>query len=256
MKFHHLAFRIILIILSFALSNPIELLATITLDTSLVKRQLVFDLETLDLRNGDMVFFQSKTFNGTMTQIGTRSPFTHSSMVVVLDDGTIALTHATDNDYHGFKIPLIYEDIRRNGVILTRLDDLFLSTDKGQSGYYKSIWIRRMDETKINRPTSKDIMDFYIANKHHPFEPSTWQFILTAFDISINGRDIFHAKMDDKIMCSEYICLMIKDLGLPIFPNEAPNETSPKDLYDLLEGYYLEPVVYRFDGKSYKRTAS
>lgn len=233
----------------FFLTGSISMLAQLDKASS-VKLGLVSGLDTLGLKTGDMVFFQSMTFDAVMTQWGTLSPFTHSSMVVIDPDGTILLTHSTNNDYKGFVIPVIGEDHGRSGIILTRLDDLFISVDQGESGYYKHIWIRRMKESMMDRPERETILKLYHAYKHHPFETSNLRFILSAFDLNINGKDLLSLPPDSLWMCSEYMAHLFQDLSFPMQSNELPNETTPADIFRLVDGYYEEPVIYMFkDGK-------
>lgn len=218
-------------------------------DTSKIKMGMVNSLDSLELKTGDLAFFQSKTFNGKMIQLGTFSPFTHSAMIVVLEDGTLGLVHATDNDYAGFRIPLINES-RRNGVILTKLEDLFISKDDAETGYYKGIWIRKLDTLVYKRPDPDNILKFYESVRHYPFEPSNWQFILSAFDLTINNKDRLHAKNDEKIMCSEFLSLLMIAIDFPIAFPEDPCETTPKDMFSLSKRTHPDVVKYQFkDGK-------
>ncbi len=216
-----------------------------------IKTALVENLDSLGLKTGDMAFFQSTTFNGNMIQFGTLAPFTHSAMIVVTDNGDILLTHATNNDYDGYLIPVIGEKVSRSGVILTKLEDLFLSTDGGKTGFYKHIWIRKLKTTKIKRPIASTVLHLYSKYKNHPFESSNFNFILSAFDFRIRKKDLLKSPKDENFMCSEYISHLFFDLAFPINPKEAPRETTPVDIYNLLGDYYDPPIVFGFNGGLY-----
>lgn len=218
-----------------------------------VKTALVTDLDSLNLKTGDLAFFQSLTFDGVMTQLGTLSPFTHSSMIVVAEDGSIWLTHATNNDYKGYQIPVIGEEVGRSGVILTRLDDLFISVDNGKSGYYHHIWIRKLKDERISRPSTEQILKLYQKYKAHPFETSNLRFILTSFDLNIAGKDLLYAPADSLWMCSEYMVHIFDDLNYPLVFKEEANEVTPIDVYRKLDGYYEDPVIYHFKNGKYTR---
>ena len=208
---------------------------------------LVDGLDTLGINTGDIVLFQSTTFDGTMTQIGTLSPFTHSAMVLKDQDGSLWITHATDNIYDGVGIPVKYEEQSRGGVILTRLKDSFLTITGGKKGFYKRIWIRKMDDTKMNRPTRDDILKLYISHKNKPFESSKWRFILSALDLNITGKDLLSKHDTEKVMCSEYIFILMQELSFPIETKEAPNEYTPKDISRLIKNYYHDALVFNFE---------
>jgi hypothetical protein len=218
---------------------------------SKVKTRLVKDLDSLDLQTGDLVFFQSMTFESIMTQLGTLSPFTHSSMVVKAEDGTLWLTHSTNNNYDGFLIPVIGEQEARSGVILTRMDDLFISVDNGESPYYRHIWIRRLNEDQIDRPSRDEVLTLYHKYIGHPFETSNFRFTLSAFDLFVCGRDLLRLPPNDLWMCSEYMVHVMKDLSFPIPFREEAHETTPADIYHLTDGYYDPPIIYRFKDGEY-----
>ncbi len=213
---------------------------------------LVDGLDTLGLKTGDLAFFQNTEFNGKVTQIGTLSPFTHSAMIVVDTGGDILLTHATNNNYDGYHIPVIGEKKSRNGVILTKLKDLFLSTNNKKSGFYKHIWIRKLKDSLISRPLAKKVLELYSKYKNHPFETSNLNFILSAFDLYVNGKDILSKPKDDKWMCSEYISHLFADLSFPIKLKEPPHETTPVDIYTQINDYYEYPVIYEFSNGKYR----
>ncbi|HHH52142.1 MAG TPA: hypothetical protein ENK91_00650 [Bacteroidetes bacterium] len=216
-----------------------------------IQTGLVLNLNSLDLKTGDMAFFQNQTFYGKLTQIGTLSPFTHTAMVVVSDSGEILLTHSTLNDYNGYSIPVIDKKESYSGTILTRFDDLFLSLDNGKSGFYKTIWIRKLKDSKLNRPTAKEILKLYSKYKNTPFEPSNLHFILSAFDLIIFHYDLLKSPNDNTFMCSEYIAHLFKDLSFPIHSKEPPREITPSDIYKLLGDYFEDPIVFGFKNGLY-----
>lgn len=212
---------------------------------------LVNGLDTLGINTGDIVLFQSTTFDGTMTQIGTFSPFTHTAMVIKDQDGSLWITHATDNVYDGVGIPVKYEEQSRGGVILTRLKDSFLTITGGKKGFYKRIWILKMDDSKMTRPTPDNVLKKYFANKENPFESSKWRFILTAIDLRISGKDLISLPDTEKVMCSEYIFILMHELAYPIKNKQAPNEYTPKNIKSLIKAYYHEPLEFNFKDGSY-----
>ncbi len=212
---------------------------------------IVDGLDSLGLQTGDMAFFQNTEFYGELTQIGTLSPFTHSAMIVVDSSGDILLTHATNNDYDGFFIPVIGEKKPRSGVILTKLKDLFLSIDNNKSGFYKHIWIRKLKDSLVSRPFAKKVLKLYYKYKDHPFETSSLNFILSTFDLFINGKDVLTYSKDNKWMCSEYISYLFKDLSFPIKLKEPPHETTPVDIYMQINDYYEDPIIYEFANGKY-----
>ena len=212
-------------------------------------------LDTLGLDTGDILFCQAKTFNGYMTQIGTCSPFTHSAMIVREEDGSLWLTHATDNDYHGQRMAVKGEPTGRSGVIYTRLKDIFVAARQGTNGYYKRIWIRRLDDTKGARPDPQMIKALYEAHKQLPFESSNWRFILTAFDLRLFGKDWLSVPDSETIMCSEYLSILLDELHLPVKRKQAYNEISPKRIYRMIDENWLPPLVYRFEDGMYRLQA-
>ncbi len=218
---------------------------------NIIKRGLVDDLEKLGLHTGDLAFFQNKEFYGQLTQIGTLSPFTHSAMIVIDENNNILLTHATNNYYDGFVIPVIGEKKPRSGVILTRLDDLFLSTDNKISGFYKRIWIRKLKDSLITHPSAKAVLKLYKKYKDYPFETSSLNFILSTFDLYIDGKDVLSFAKDKKLMCSEYISYLFKELSFPIHLKELPRETTPVDIYTQINDFYDPPVIYEFENGKY-----
>lgn len=213
--------------------------------------RLVEDLDSLNLKTGDILFFQSIVFESIMVQIGTMSPFTHSAMVVNDSDGTLWLVHATGNDYKGKGASVRYEDKPRAGVILTRIEDSFLSTNKRKTGFYKRIWIRKLIEPRVKRPSTEDILNLYEKYKHIPFETSNYRFLLTAFDLRLFDKDLLSIEANKPIMCSEFIFKIMRELDFPISSKQAPNEHTPKDINRLIKHLYEQPLIYKFKNGMY-----
>ncbi|RLD86571.1 MAG: hypothetical protein DRJ07_00425 [Bacteroidetes bacterium] len=214
--------------------------------------RLVADLDSLDLKTGDILFFQSTVFDGIMVQIGTFSPYTHSAMVILDPNGTLWLAHATGNDYKGKGAPVRYEDQPRAGVILTRIEDSFLSTNKRKTGFYEKIWIRKLNESKMKRPSTEDILHLYEKYKYLPFETSNFRFILTALDLRLFGKDLFSIAANKSIMCSEFLFKVLSELDFPINSKQTPNEHTPKDIYRLISHLYEQPLIYVFKNGMYQ----
>ena len=208
--------------------------------------------ESLGLETGDLLLFQSKTFNGIMTQIGTLSPYTHCAIVIKNNDGTLWLTHSTDNDYHGHRIPVINEPNGRSGVVLTKLEDLFVSTDGGKTGFYTHIWIRKFDETWIKRPSEQLLLALYEKHRKSPFTKSKLRFILAALDFKLFEKDLLSLKNDETYFCSEYIHLLLEEAGIPITVDQKGNEYTPKDIRNLEPYYDSNPIVYKFENGIYR----
>lgn len=82
-------------------------------------------IDTLNVQTGDMVLFKSKHLASRLTQFGTFSPFSHCGMVIRDEMDNLWITHATDNVYEDYQIPVKEEQAPRGGVILTRLEDSF-----------------------------------------------------------------------------------------------------------------------------------
>jgi len=240
-----------ILFLSLILFTVQKVSASIITDSSHIQKRLVLDLDSFNLQTGDLIFFQSKGFESTMIQWGTLSNISHVAFVIKGEDGTIQLTHATNNDYAGYRVPVLGEELARNGVIYTRLDDFFISEDGGKTGSYKHIWICKMDETLMERPQVDQVMGIYTTYKHLPFETSYLRFILTAMDLSIMGKDILRINPDQKIMCSEYVCMIFNELGFPVSFEQEPHETSPKDIYDETGFMYNLVGTYEYQNGQY-----
>jgi len=241
-----------IIILLLLLSQVVQVSSQIDSSSGPNIFRLVKGLDTLGLKTGDILFFKSKTFDAKMIQIGTLSPFTHSAMVVRQADGTILLTHATDNLYEGIGMPVIDEKESRGGVILTNVEDSFNSTDYAKSGYYKRIWIRKLDDSKIERPTSEEVLAVYDHYKIFPFETSKIRFILTTFDLRLFKRDLFSLPDNEPVMCSEYMTILFEELNMPFKLKQAQNEYTPANINKMINPFYGEAIVYKFkDGMYY-----
>ena len=216
--------------------------------------RLVEGLDTLDLNTGDILLFESKTFNGRMTRLGTLSPYTHAAMVVREADGSLWLTHATDNNYGGHPMPVRDEPVGRSGVILTRIEDIFISLDEKKTGFYKRIFIRKLDESKIPRPTREEVLALYEKYKDLPFETSEWHFILTALDLRLCGKDLLSVPDSETIICSEFMAMLFQDLSFPFTMHESLHEITPRNINRMINPYYLKAVVYRFRNGMYRQT--
>lgn len=212
----------------------------------------VEDIDRLGLETGDLMLFQSKTFNGIMTQIGTMSPYTHCALVIRNPDGSLWLTHSTDNDYYGNRIPVINELQGRPGVILTRLEDLFVSTDGGETGFYKTIRIRKFDDTWTERPDRKMLLELYEKYKKHKFTKSKLRFVLAALDFDLLGKDILSLPDDDTYFCSEYVHHLLIEAGYPVKNDQMGNEYTPRDIRNLEPYYDSKPVVFKFENGMYR----
>lgn len=211
---------------------------------------LVDGLDTLGLDTGDLLFTQSMTFDGVMTQFGTCSPFTHSAMIVRDTSDILWLLHATHNDYHGHRMPVWNEETGRSGVIISRIVDMFNSTDGGESGCYKHIWIRKLKTNRTLRPERDTLFSIYQKYREFPFETSNWQFILSAFDLKLFGKDVLLAKTDNLIMCSELLTLIFRRTQMPFLSTQTPSEVTPKDIFRVMDEWYEKPIVFGFkEGK-------
>ena len=241
---------ITLIVSGILISNPI-LSGQQQTKNSQFKTGLVNDLDNLDIETGDLVLFQSKTFNGIVTQIGTLSPYTHCAIVIKNPDGSIWITHSTDNDYNGNRIPIIHESGGRPGIILTKLEDMFLSINGAKSGFYHHIWIRKFDESWAERPKREDILEYYENHKSFPFTKSALRFTLSAFDLKLFGYDLLSLPDDETYFCSEYVHKLLKELGYPIDKKQKDNEYTPKDIRNLEPYYDMKPVVFQFKDGMY-----
>lgn len=215
-------------------------------EASLEQMGLVLGLDTIGLKTGDLVFFQGKSFDAVMTQIGTASLFTHVALVVMDQDDTPYLIHATPNNYNGVGIPVRNEAKTRAGIIYTKLADSFLSTNQGKTGFYKRIWIRKMNDSKVKRPATDELLDLYEKHKVLPFEKSKLRFILTAFDLNICNRDLLSLADTETLMCSELVFSILRELNLPIIKTQACNEYSPINIYHMTSHFYQQPIEYHF----------
>jgi hypothetical protein len=213
---------------------------------------LVKGLEDLDLKTGDLVLFQSLTRDGIFTQIGTLSPYTHCALIIKNPDGSLWITHSTDNLYAGERIPVINEEQGRSGVILTKMENSFLSDDNCKSGFYKHIWIRKFDESWAERPSREKLLGLYEKHKKYPFTISKIPFIFSAIDFSILGYDLLSIPDDESFFCSEYIHHILIEAGYAITDDQAKNEYTPKDIRDLEPYYDAKPIVFIFENGIYR----
>lgn len=198
-------------------------------------------VDSLDIRTGDMVLFKSVHLASRLTQFGTFSPFSHCGMILRDEEDNLWITHATDNNYEGYMLPVKDEPVPRGGVIITRLEDSFF-----QNGYYPRIYIYKLDEELVQRPTYDQVEAMYQKYKHHEFEVSVLRFVLASFDLDLFHIDLLSLPDHPKIFCSEYQIYLLEDLGLLTDPLEAPNEYTPKDISNLTFYRRLAPVVFRY----------
>lgn len=242
-------YRYILIVLWIIFQSGVAITAQNS-DASLRYRfGLVEHLDTLDLKTGDIFLFQSMTFNGRMIQLGSCAPFTHVAMVIKNPDGTYWITHSTDNEFYGTGIPVLFEEEWRSGVILTRLEDSFISTDAAKTGFYKTIWLCRFNE-KTERPDRDSILKIYDEHKHFPFEKSKIRFALAAFDLKLFGFDLLQLPSNNAMFCSEYFTIILDRLGIRTGAEQSPDELTPTDVRNFIP-YRDSPLIpFKFiDGK-------
>jgi hypothetical protein len=213
---------------------------------------LVDSMEHLGLKTGDLLLFQSLTRDGIFTQIGTLSPFTHCALVISNPDRSLWLLHATDNNFAGESIPVLFEDAPRNGVILTRLEDSFISVDYCKTGFYKHIRILRFDELWAPRPDREVLLDLYEQNKKYPFTTSKIPFILSAFDLTLFDYDLISMPDDKSFFCSEFVHHVLREAGVPITHNQQGNEYTPRDISNLEPYIKSTPLIYKFKDGRYR----
>ncbi len=232
--------RQIFIILILLLNRDLVLDAQVGLNHD--STDLEYLLTGLNLQTGDLILFESHTFNARMTQLGTLSPYSHSGLVIRDYDGSLWLTHATDNDYDGFHLNIPGEDVSRGGVIMTRLKDSFLS-----SGFYKRIYLVRWDERWASRPQGQDLRMLYQKYKDLPFEESKMRFILAAFDLQICERDLLAFPDMNTLFCSEYLVHLLSDLQLLGSLHQEPNEFTPLDVRQLPPFGGNDAIVFEYN---------
>jgi hypothetical protein len=213
---------------------------------------LVHHLDTFGFQTGDLVLFQSLTRDGIYTQIGTGSRYTHSALIIKNEDGSLWLLHATDNEFAGQRIPVLFENGGRSGVILTKMEDSFLSTRYGKRGFYKHIRVLPFDEKWGPRPLKENLLEIYHQYKTFPFTTSKLPFVLSAFDSRIGRRDIFSVTDDNTFFCSEFVHFILVQLGYPIDNTQNHHEYTPYDIRHLRPYRYSRPVIFTFDDGLYR----
>jgi hypothetical protein len=218
---------------------------------------LVEGLKDLDLQTGDLVMFQSKVFLGKLIQLGTLSPYTHCALIIKNPDSSLYLLHATENDYNGFRIPVIGEDHGRPGVILTKLEDLFLSIDSLKSGYYKHIRIIKMNDRKRNRPIRDTLLSLYQKYKNYKFPHDKTTFVFSSLDLNLFGKDLLSKKSENSFICSGLAADLLYNSKVIDEINEIRNEYTPMNIRRMEPYLDAEPIIFKFkDGKyriTYKR---
>lgn len=212
---------------------------------------LVDSLEYLDLKTGDLAMFQSLTDNGILTQIGTLAPYTHCAIIIKNEDGQLLLLHTTDNDFAGERIPVLGETETRNGVILTKFQNSFISTNSGKSGFYRRVWILPFDDSWAARPTNKELFEMYKKTKRYPFTKSKIPFIFSVFDLSLVGHDFLSIPDDHTMFYSEFVHLILKVLKIPVTYDQKGNEYTPKDIRNLEPYQKATPIIFKFKNGKY-----
>lgn len=213
---------------------------------------LVDGLDSLGLKTGDLAMFQSTTLNGILTQTGTLAPYTHCAIIIKGKDGQLLLLHTTDNNFAGERIPVLGESKSRNGVILTRFENSFISVNAGKSGFYKRIWILPFDESLAERPGNETLMLLYQKNKKYPFTTSKIPFIFSAFDLKLFDRDLLSVTDDESMFCSEFVHLLLRQSNIPVTDDQKTNEYTPKDIRNLEPYKSAVPFVFRFKDGRYR----
>ncbi len=198
-------------------------------------------IDTLNVQTGDMVLFKSKHLASRLTQFGTFSPFSHCGMVIRDEMDNLWITHATDNVYEDYQIPVKEEQAPRGGVILTRLEDSFF-----QNGYYRKIFFYKFDDIHFPRPTKEKVLQIYEKYKNYPFEESPLRFTFASLDLALFDYDLLSLPEHEQIFCSEYQVHMLSELGLLTDLMEAPNEYTPKDISNLVFYQHFTPTVFRY----------
>lgn len=218
-------------------------------------KEAVIGLEELDLETGDLLFFQNKIFQGVLVNLGTLSHITHVAMVVKDPvDGSLWLTHATDNNYNGTGIPVRNENKPRDGVIMTRIKSSFICTPEKPTGFYKKIWVYKMDENRFKRPAAEQVIAFYEKNKHRRFETSSLRFFFSAYDLILLGTDMIAYEENDNRICSEYVHELLTELQFPVEQNQQPNEYTPGDICYMITPLYQIPQLFTFRDGAYRLT--
>ncbi len=218
-------------------------------------KEAVVGLEELDLKTGDLLFFQNRVFEGVLVHLGTLSQITHVAMVVKdPKDGSLWLTHATDNTYNGSGVPVRNESKPRGGVIMTRLQSSFLSTSKEPFGFYKKIWVYQLNEDQVGRPSTERVTEFYEKNKHRSFETSVLRFFFSAYDMYIFGKDVIAYPENENRICSEYLHELLVEFQFPVEQNQQGNEYTPGDICYLITPLYHAPKLFTFRDGAYRIT--
>lgn len=213
---------------------------------------LVDHLDTFGFKTGDLVLFQSLTRDGIYTQIGTGSPYTHSALIIKNEDDSLWLLHATDNEFAGQRIPVLFEKGGRSGVILTKMEDSFLSSSYGKRGFYRHIRVLTFDEDWVPRLSKENLMEIYHQYKSFPFTSAKLPFILSAFDSHIGRRDILSVNDDSSFFCSEFVHFILVQLGYPVDNRQKHHEYTPNDIRHLRPYRYSRPVIFNFDDGLYR----
>lgn len=213
---------------------------------------LVEGLNDLDLHTGDLVMFQSKVFLGKLIQLGTLSPYTHCALIIKNPDSSLYLLHATENDYNGFRIPVIGEDQGRSGVILTKLEDLFISVDDLKSGFYKHIRIIKLNDEKFNRPDRDTLLSLYQKYKSYKFPHDKSTFIYSSIDLNLFGKDLLSKKSENSFICSGLAADLLFNTKVIGEINEIRNEYTPMNIRRMEPYLDAEPIIFKFREGKYR----
>lgn len=207
---------------------------------------LVEDLDSLNLKTADLLMFQSLTRDGIFTQIGTLSPYTHCALVIRNPESSLWLLHATDNNFAVERMLVLFVEKSRNGVIITTIQNPFISVDNGKSGFYKHIRVLRFDQSWSERPSREVMLGLYEKYKKHPFTASKVPFILSAFDLTIFDHDMISIPDDDSFFCSEFVHHILTKADFPIDRGQKSNEYTPNDIRNLEPYETAIPIIFKF----------
>lgn len=224
-------------------------------DLNTDQKGLVEGLKDLDLHTGDLVMFQSKVFLGKLIQLGTMSPYTHCALIIKNPDSSLYLVHATENDYNGFRIPVIGEQHGRSGVILTKLEDLFISIDSLKSGYYKHIRVIKMNDRKFKRPIRDTLLSLYQKYKSYKFPHDKSTFVYSSLDLNLCGKDLLSKKSENSFICSGLAADLLYNTKVIDEINEIRNEYTPMNIRRMPPYLDSKPVIFKFKDGKYRITS-
>lgn len=170
--------------------------------------------------NGDLLLFTGNTMMEKMVRWHTSTPFSHVAMVVKEKSGT------KKSGEPKYKLFLWEADLGQGYKAGPRV--IPLKTKLKRYGGLRIGGWRKLDESKVTRPTSEQIMqasDKYFGSKSAPYELEQ-NYLKWFLGFKPDGRT------SRKIFCSELVQLTLEDLGmlkptkLDVFP-----ESVGKELY-------------------------